>query len=128
MVLITGGAFHGKLEYALNLTGIPKEDIINGKNCTMEDLLNKPLVNHFHLWIDRILREDRDIYELINLIQTENPNLIIIVDELGCGIVPMDPYDREYREVTGRVCCEIAKIAKKVHRVTCGIGMVIKYD
>ena len=57
----------------------------------------------------------------------KNPDLILVTNELGYGVVPVDRFDREYREKTGRVCCEIAKQATEVHRVICGIGTVIKH-
>jgi adenosylcobinamide kinase/adenosylcobinamide-phosphate guanylyltransferase len=125
MVLITGGAFQGKLEYALELTKISRDEILDGQDCTMEELMRKPMINHFHLWIKRMLDEEH-IYEVIEQIVKENPNLIILVDEVGCGIVPMEEKERNYRELVGRVCCVLAKQAKQVHLVTCGIGTVIK--
>lgn len=128
MWLITGGAYQGKLGYALKKTKLKAEDTIDGADCSMEELLTKPLVNHFHLWIKRMLEEKQDVQGLVEQIKEKNPKLVIITNELGCGIVPMDPFDREYREVTGRVCQVIAKDAKEVHRVVCGIGTVIKDD
>ncbi len=126
MWLISGGAYQGKLHYALMLTGRKEKDVADGKDCSIQELLKKPVVNHFHLWIERMLKEEKDIYSLVNQMIEHNPNIVIIVDELGCGIVPIDPYERIYREVTGRICCHLAKMAKQVHRVSCGIGMVIK--
>ena len=130
MLLITGGAYQGKLGYALNLMNIKEETMIDGANCSEKELLEKPLVNHFHLWIKRMLIEKKDmedIKEVISRIAEQNKDLVIIVDELGCGVVPIDSFDRLYRETTGRVCCEIAKKSIEVHRVICGIGTVIKH-
>jgi adenosylcobinamide kinase/adenosylcobinamide-phosphate guanylyltransferase len=126
MWLITGGAYQGKLEYALKMKSIHSEDILDGATCEYEKLMEKPLVNHFHLWIKRMLLQEKDVNVLMDQILQQNPEIIIIVDELGCGIVPMDAFDRNYRETTGRICCRIAKEAKEVRRVMCGIGMVIK--
>lgn len=131
MWLITGGAYQGKLQYALEITGIKENDIIEGSNCELNELLEAPLVHHFHLWIKRRMEEGQEVTEinkLVDQILHRNPNIVIIVDELGCGIVPMDAFDRNYRESVGRVCCKIAKEAKEVHRVICGLGMVIKHD
>ena len=47
----------------------------------------------------------------------KNPDLILVTNELGYGVVPVDRFDREYREKPGRVCCAIAKQATEVHRV-----------
>lgn len=127
MWLITGGAYQGKLEYALKQTGIPEDKVIDGAECSLQDLKEKPMVNHFHDWVRRMLREGNDINELVETIIRDNPNIIFIVNELGCGIVPVDPFDRNYREITGRICCRLAKNAAEVHRVICGIGVVIKH-
>ena len=127
MWLITGGAYQGKLEYVITKKKIPFVDIIDGETCEFQELLEKPLVTHFHLWIKRMLLEKKDVVELVEQIIQKNPDIIIIVNEIGCGIVPMDAFDREYREITGRICSRIAKDATEVHRVVCGIGMVIKH-
>lgn len=127
MWLITGGAFQGKLSYALNLAGIVPEEVIEGDTCDIQDLFDKPLINHFHLWIYRMLKDGNDIEDVIKTMLQRNPNIIIIVDELGCGIVPVEAFDRKYREITGRVCCKLAENAVQVHRVICGIGMVLKH-
>lgn len=127
MWLISGGVYQGKLEYALALTGRNEKEVANGMECSMQELFEKPLVNHFHAWIDRMLREEQDVNTMVDQIIDHNPGIMIIVDELGCGIVPMDPYNRMYRELTGRICCRLAKDAEEVHRVICGVGTVIKH-
>ena len=46
----------------------------------------------------------------------------ILYDEIGCGLVPIDAFEREYREAHGRIMTELAARAKRVDRVICGIG------
>ena len=46
---------------------------------------------------------------------------MVICDELGCGLVPMDAFDRKYREACGRVSCYLAGQAEQVIRMVCGI-------
>lgn len=53
-------------------------------------------------------------------------DLVITGREMGCGLVPMDPFERDYREMNGRVNCLIAAEADLVIRVIAGIGQVIK--
>jgi adenosylcobinamide kinase/adenosylcobinamide-phosphate guanylyltransferase len=127
MWLISGGAYQGKLAYVLNRKQIPDNEILYGETCEFQDMLVKPLVTNFHLWIKRMLLEEKDVTALVEQLFQKNPDIIIIVDELGCGIVPMDVFDRRFREITGRICCQIAKDASEVHRVLCGIGTVIKH-
>ena len=62
------------------------------------------------------------VADLAEILYQKNPELVIVTDEIGCGIVPTDPFQREVREQTGRVCTALAGKARRVHRVICGIG------
>lgn len=53
-------------------------------------------------------------------------DIVVVSQEVGYGVVPMDAFDRKYREAVGRVCTGLASKSKKVTRVVCGIGTVIK--
>ncbi len=128
MWLVSGGAYQGKLDYVMKKTGISLEEVADGATCSLEEMFHKPVVNQFHMWIDRMLKENKEVSTMVQLLTEKNPEIIIIVNELGCGVVPVEPYDRKYREVTGRICCELARNANQVHRVICGIGTVIKHD
>lgn len=50
----------------------------------------------------------------------------VLLREVGCGIVPVDAGEREWRERAGRLGCLLAAEAEAVVRVTCGIGRVVK--
>lgn len=66
--------------------------------------------------------QDLDNVSLEDLLQKE----VVICNEVGCGLVPVDPAERERRERTGRLCIELARQADRVIRVVCGVGTVIK--
>lgn len=83
-------------------------------------------MTHFHEWVKRGLQEDWDFEELETKLLRENPHVILITNELGYGVVPMEAFDRKYRELTGRLCTKIASESELVVRVICGIGKVIK--
>ena len=129
MVLITGGAWQGKTDFAKKFL-LEKEDrrlkIVDGSQAAEEDLRQADLFTDFHLWVARLLREDRDVYEAVNRMMEENPSITVTVNELGCGIVPVDAFDRKWRETTGRVCCLLAQKSTEVYRVTCGVATKIK--
>lgn len=109
MIFVVGGAYQGKKEYALKEFG--KE---------------YKIVNDYHLKVRNQLKEEKNIFEEAEKILSENDNIVIISNELGCGIVPVDPFEREYREQNGRINCFLAKRADKVIRVICGVGVRIK--
>ena len=50
----------------------------------------------------------------------------VTCDEVGCGVVPIDPFERLWREEVGRLCCDMAEDAETVVRVVCGIGQPLK--
>ena len=56
----------------------------------------------------------------------KEPDCILISDEIGNGIVPIDAFERQYREKTGRILIEAAKKADKVVRVICGVRQILK--
>ena len=128
MILITGGAWQGKTAYAGREFFLEEKDICDGAECSPEEVLSAAAVCHFHILIRRMMKnnEDPDSYAL-RLIR-ENPRLIVITDEIGCGIVPMAPFERAWREKTGRICTALAAFSSKVIRVNCGIASVIKND
>ena len=64
--------------------------------------------------------------ELIDTVLKKNSGILIVCDEVGCGLVPVDAFEREYREAAGRICTAFADRADRVDRVVCGIGMRIK--
>ena len=73
-----------------------------------------------------MLNDGQDVASLAARIQSENPEVVIVTNELGYGVVPVDAFDRNFREATGRVCTQLAESADEVCRVVCGIGQVIK--
>lgn len=124
MILITGGAFQGKREFARTLKKDARE--VEGALLNQESLAQAEVVTDFHMYIQKLLMEGKDAQEEVKQLLCQKPELILTVAELGCGIVPADAFDRKYRETVGRICCEIAKEAEAVYRVTCGIGVRIK--
>ena len=92
------------------------------------------IINNYHLIVKNfILRNHRQINEEENvtLKMDEISNLapgkiIIISDEIGNGIVPLEKQDRIYRELVGRSLVQIAKDSDSVERIICGIPQQLK--
>ena len=55
-----------------------------------------------------------------------NPEIIIICDEVGCGVVPIDRMESCYREAVGRILCYLAQRAEGMERIISGIPVRIK--
>lgn len=124
MKLVIGGAFQGKSTYAKETFPV-KGVWIDGEDCAYEEIFSCGGVLHFHRLVQRFLGQ-RDLDEIPRRLGQENPEIVIVSNELGCGVVPVDKFDRAFREKTGRLCTKLAAASDEVHRVVCGIGVVIK--
>ena len=54
------------------------------------------------------------------------PPAVITLDEVGCGIVPLEKTERDYREAVGHAGQMLAAAAAEVYRMQCGIAVRIK--
>ena len=123
--LIIGGAYQGKLEYAKKL--YPQIQWADGEMDSFEKIQNATGIYHFEIYIKRILKNGKeDIKEILDQIFTKDIQKVIICNEVGYGLVPVDSFERYYREQVGRICTTLAKQADKVTRVVCGIGTELK--
>lgn len=127
MKLVIGGTAQGKLEYILLKYDVQKNMVWDGV-LPNDRKLNKNIViiNHFHQWVkSRMVSGGCPEDEIMSFLDY-NEDCIIICDEIGNGIVPIDPFEREYRERTGRILVQLAMRAEEVERIICGIGQKIK--
>lgn len=126
MILIVGGVFQGKRELAKRLwaegnTGEPRIGQL-----LEEDDKEADIIADYHLYIRTLLEQGKDAAAKTEELLEQNPNLILTMAELGCGIVPMEAFEREWRETTGRIGCLLAAQAEAVYRVSCGVEQKIK--
>lgn len=110
MELYIGGYKQGKLKYVL--TKYPNRE--------------ESIVNDLHIWIKKLIKDGENAEAVVMDFIDKNPECILICDEVGNGIVPMDPFERRYREEVGRILIKVAQRASRVERVTCGLGQRIK--
>lgn len=125
MRLVIGGYAQGKLDYVLGKYNLEMKQVWNGE--IPAEAANEVVVfYHFHEWMKKeILKKNYPEETILNLLKRYS-DIIIVSDEIGNGIVPIDAFEREYRERTGRILIELAKQAESVERVICGIGQKIK--
>ena len=134
MKLIIGGACQGKLAWAKkHYTEITDDGWIDGKTCGLKEINSCGGIYDFHEYIRRVMLDKSQSEKirlqpdtLAEMIIQNNPDIIIISDEIGYGLVPVDEFDRNYREQTGRICTKLAAFSDQVVRVVMGIGMCIK--
>lgn len=126
MIMITGGTFSGKKDYAKKRFGFSDEEILNGENCSLEAVFSAKCIADYQFIVKRLLEEKADVQTFTERLCKENPNAVVIINEIGAGIIPLEKSDRIWREETGRSGCLIARNSSEVIRLACGIPTTIK--
>lgn len=118
MTLYIGGAFQGQAELARRETGL--EPIEVGRDAA----LKAPAINRFHELLRGLTpKEARDF--AAELIQ-KNPDCVVVCDEVGMGVVPLEAEGRLWREAVGAAVCLIASFSERVTRAVCGLPVRLK--
>lgn len=123
MVMITGGAYQGKTSYAVQNFNISEDYITDGKICAPETTMTARCIKNYHELVKRLGTESISFTQKLCL---RNREAVIIIDEIGCGIVPIEKSERVWRENVGRCGCIIVSNSETVVRMVCGIPLIIK--
>ena len=107
MIFITGPLYSGKRSFAKALL-----------RCD-----GAALAERWALDVHELAAECADLEALAERLSRYE---IVTAAELGGGIVPLDPREREARERAGRLSCLLAARAGTVVRMFCGIPTVLK--
>lgn len=109
-----GGIASGKKTYVRETLGFTDADFADAELDERPVVFNaQQLVKSNPQSIDKILLALRH-------------KAVVICDEVGSGIIPLEKYDREWRDAVGRLCILLAKDAHKVIRMVCGIQITLK--
>ena len=125
MILIFGGAYQGKLDYALERFSANENKIYR---CNSEDtsIPDGKIIYEIDRWILALIQADANVTENINNLISANKDAIVICNDISCGIVPIDTVMRKWREETGRALAVLARQSDEVIRLFCGIPSKVK--
>ncbi len=126
MKMIVGGAFQGKMEFACNMLNMDRADMVNGSICDFEEAFNATVIMNYHRLVARLFAEGVDPVAFTEKLCEKNRDVVVIMDEIGCGIVPVEKSERTLREITGRCGCIIASVSDTVIHMVCGIPTYLK--
>jgi adenosyl cobinamide kinase/adenosyl cobinamide phosphate guanylyltransferase len=126
MILIFGGAYQGKLAYTLERFGLTEHDVFT---CGIEDTDmpgNRKIIYELDKWILALLKKGIDVEQAMRLFIEGNKDAIVICNDISCGVVPVDPQMRKWREAAGRSLSALSRESDEVVRLFCGIPTRIK--
>ena len=145
MELIIGGIYQGKTEYAMRRFGLSEEDLfvcpdhrgkpeciertenIGQTECierTEQAMSNARCVVHLERYIWDCAAAGREPLDP----EAFREDAVLICEDIFCGVVPMDPAERLWRQEAGRYLKRLRARGAKVTRVVCGIGMEMDED
>ena len=125
MKLITGGTAQGKTTFAATIC----KNILNGADADIiypEYPAGYDCTDDCHILVRRLIEAGIDPVEYFRGYAAACPDMVYVFAEVGCGILPLDRKEREYREAVGRAGCLIAERSDEVYRLICGHAQRIK--
>ena len=126
MVLIFGGVYQGKLEYALDRFALAENEVFFCGDKDVNAPNGKKAVYEIDKWFLALVKAEINVMEKTKRFAEDNPDAVVICNDISCGIVPIDPVLRKWREETGRAVSYLAQCAGEVVRLFCGIPTRIK--
>lgn len=110
MILIVGGAYQGKRQYASEVLGCADASIVDHVEARIRQ------------WLDAGLDPQAEVRAAAEAWS----ECVLLLEDISCGVVPLDARDRAWIEAVGRCGAYLAQRADRVIRVFCGLGTVIK--
>lgn len=126
MILIFGGAYQGKLDYAIENYDIKERDIYTCEMDSMKLDFDKKVINHAERFVHACVKEGFNAKGILAEHLEKLQDKIILFDDISQGIVSIDPLERAWREDNGRAMTYLGQQADEVIRVFCGMGSKVK--
>ena len=126
MILIIGGAYQGKLEYALERFGLTQTDVFKCSDLNTAVPGQKKIIYEIDKWVLAMLKSNIEETDFTGKFVPSNLDTIVICNDISCGIVPVDPIMRKWRESVGRFFAALSRDSDEVIRLFCGIPLRIK--
>ena len=88
------------------------------------------LIDCLTIWLNNLIHYEQDCMAGISALcdaLCESPCPVILVsNEIGLGLVPLDRVSRQFRDFSGKMNQSVAKIADKVTFVAAGLPLILK--
>lgn len=124
MILIIGGAYQGKLDFAKDTLGITDGDVYTCAGAEID--FTKSCVDHIEEFVYACIRQGVDPAAYFQARKEQWKDSVLICEDIFCGVVPMEAENRRWRQVAGRLCQYLAGEAQQVSRIFCGLEQRLK--
>lgn len=140
MKLFFGGAYQGKQEYVMQTLAVEASEIYtcvqavwqvddfaaqSGQVLTLPDF-HKKAIARLEVFVWNCIQTGEDAVEQLKQHRELWQDKIFICTDISSGVVPLQPEERAWREMTGRVLIYLGQEADEVTRIFCGLPQRIK--
>ena len=115
----------GKRDYAENLYK-NFDFIYDLENTDPENIKNSGLVLNLHCGVKNLLLKNIDVIDFFASKIEILKNSVLIGDEISGGVVPIDKFERLWRDETGKLYKFLASEADIVDRIFAGLPLRLK--
>ena len=122
MILVIGGAYQGKLDFAKEAFGVKTVFSCAGAEIDF----SKDCVDHIEEFTLACTRENVDPIAYFRERKELWKDSILICQDIFCGVVPLGADMRAWRQTTGRLCQYLSGEAERVSRIFCGLEHRLK--
>ena len=120
MILVIGGAYQGKLDFAKESFHITDSDVYT---CVEGEI---DFSKHCIYKIEEFTAQCDDPVGYFEAHREQWQDSILILQDIFCGVVPMGAENRGWRQRTGRLAQYLSKEASQVSRIFCGLEQRLK--
>lgn len=120
MILIIGGAYQGKLDFAKKTYGFTEKDVFT---------CNEGQIDFSKSCIDKIEEfawENDDPLGYFQAHREQWKDSVLILQDISCGVVPLGAENRAWRLKVGKLSQYLAAEAAQVSRIFCGLEQRLK--
>ncbi len=125
MHLILGGRYMGKKIYAEKLYG-KFDNVYDLSIQELENVKNSGLIINLHIGIKNLLMKNINAFDFFKARIKFLRQYVITGDEISGGIIPVDKFERQWRDETGKIYQFLANEAEIVDRVFAGLAIRLK--
>ena len=126
MILITGGSYQGRLDYARERFGLTDGDVFVCTEQTEAPALDRRCIAYIDRFALNRVRAGADPCAFFRKNASRLADRILIATDVSCGVVPVDAVLRAWREACGRMNNALAAQADEVWRLFCGLPQRLK--
>lgn len=124
MILIIGGAYQGKLEYARNHYLLAEEDIFCCEGTEID--FTRRCIYGIEEYVYACIQSGVDPILQFEKNRSRLKDTILICQDIFCGVVPMERPLRLWRDNTGKLCQYLSGEVDQVIRIFCGLEQRLK--